>query len=559
MGAQASKDEQLYQQVNYGNVQGIEHLRREGAGLEFIDKEGKTPLIVACMRPDLLPVAKCLIDLGANVNAYRPGCHAGTPLHHAAKRGLEQTVNLLLSHGANSLVMNDDCHTPLDLARAKGHINVVRTIENRICLFSGWLRELYGPGFLEVLAPQWLSRKMYAYFVQFQLFQFTFTLFKIWAVVLPCDHRNPMNPAKFQLVIYPDLQNVDDERKDRSRRRRRRRRRVENKVAQPRTVIALWKVKIEEPNFSQADPMLVIHDNNASKFDLLALDSRKYPFGKGLLGTRFKFLAAQEGDKQQLTQFLNACRGMRQANFPQPPGAQVSLLPNAGIPSLSATAPTVSEDVELAMAINASIQSAMVEGISPLSGVPSLPQPQSTTGWGSPDRTTHGGWGSQAEPSSSSKISNGWMNGSTNDAYNGWSVPESGPSTSSGPVHESQNSLPIINPSPQETPAISLPSAPPITEATFDDGPIHYPSIDSSPVDLKLPDAESRPQTSEAKEGTSGSSTCIICLDSPVEGACIPCGHMAGCMSCLNEIKKKQWGCPVCRANIDQVVKLYAV
>lgn len=27
------------------------------------------------------------------------GRHAGTPLHHAAKRGLDQTVKLLLSHG----------------------------------------------------------------------------------------------------------------------------------------------------------------------------------------------------------------------------------------------------------------------------------------------------------------------------------------------------------------------------------------------------------------------------------------------------------------------------
>ncbi|GJS72725.1 ankyrin repeat-containing protein [Tanacetum coccineum] len=29
------------------------------------------------------------------------------------------------------------------------------------------------------------------------------------------------------------------------------------------------------------------------------------------------------------------------------------------------------------------------------------------------------------------------------------------------------------------------------------------------------------------------SSLCVICLDAPVEGALIPCGHMAGCMSCL--------------------------
>lgn len=38
-----------------------------------MDKEGKTPLILACLRHDLLPVAKVLIELGANVNAYRPG------------------------------------------------------------------------------------------------------------------------------------------------------------------------------------------------------------------------------------------------------------------------------------------------------------------------------------------------------------------------------------------------------------------------------------------------------------------------------------------------------
>lgn len=116
MGASTSKEELLYRQVNFGNVEGIKSLHREGVRLEWIDKEGKTPLILACMRPDLLHVVKALIEFGANVNAYRPGSHAGTPLHHAAKRGLEDTVNLLLSHGANPLVMNDDCQTPLDLA-----------------------------------------------------------------------------------------------------------------------------------------------------------------------------------------------------------------------------------------------------------------------------------------------------------------------------------------------------------------------------------------------------------------------------------------------------------
>lgn len=93
-----------------------------------------------------------------------------------------------------------------------------------------------------------------------------------------------------------------------------------------------------------------------------------------------------------------------------------------------------------------------------------------------------------------------------------------------------------------------VPSAPPLSDMVDDDGPIHYPSIDS----VSAP-------SEKGKESNNDSSTCVICLDAPVEGACIPCGHMAGCMSCLTEVKGKNWGCPVCRAKIDQVVRLYAV
>ncbi|KAJ6821416.1 putative RING zinc finger and ankyrin repeat containing protein [Iris pallida] len=497
MGAHHSKEELVYQQVNYGNVEGIKALRRDGAGLEWIDKEGKTPLILACMRPDLLPVAKVLIELGANVNAYRPGCHAGTPLHHAAKRGLDQTVNLLISHGANPLVMNDDCQTPLDLARAKGHCNVVRAIEARICLFSGWLREIFGPSILEAFAPQWVSRK-------------------IWAVVLPCDSRNPMNPRKFDLAIYPDLQ-----------------------VAQPRVVIALWKAHIDDHKFNQIDPTLVIVDK-ATK-------------------TKYKFLSAYEGDKQQLQLFYNACRGIIQQNSSVPVApvgstsvpTPMSSRPYLGVhaSSTSTAAPPVTEDAQLAMAINASIQTARAEGI-PITGTTDT----NTNGWGTPsENTSHNGWG-LPDRTPPPKV------GPSLDPYNGWSGVR--PNSSSPQLHTSQPEAATARPSAQGAPlSVSIPSAPPIVEETFYAGPIHYPSIESSPINLTIPASESKPGTGETKEvcSSTSSSSCVICLDAPVEGACIPCGHMAGCMSCLNEIKTKRWGCPVCRAEIDQVVRLYAV
>ena len=41
--------------------------------IQYVDREGKTPLIFACLNPTLYDVAKILIELGANVNAYRPG------------------------------------------------------------------------------------------------------------------------------------------------------------------------------------------------------------------------------------------------------------------------------------------------------------------------------------------------------------------------------------------------------------------------------------------------------------------------------------------------------
>jgi ankyrin repeat protein len=44
-----------------------------GFVVQWIDKEGKTPLMVACLKPQLFNVAKTLIELGADVNAYRPG------------------------------------------------------------------------------------------------------------------------------------------------------------------------------------------------------------------------------------------------------------------------------------------------------------------------------------------------------------------------------------------------------------------------------------------------------------------------------------------------------
>ncbi|CAM0946540.1 unnamed protein product [Alopecurus aequalis] len=516
MGLQQSKEELLYQQVNYGNIEGIRTLKAQGAGVEWIDKEGKTPLMVASMRPDLLNVAKVLVELGANVNAYRPGSHNGTALHHAAKKGLEQTVHLLLSHGANPFITNDDCNTALDLAREKGHVNVVRAIEGRVSLFCGWMRENYGPGFLEAFAPQFMTRKL-------------------WAVILPREVGNPTRPLKLELAIYPELQ-----------------------AAKPRAVVKLWKSQVEEPKYNLADPSMTIFDK--------------------VTKSRYKLLSANEGDKQQLQSFYSACRGMAQVasmvparpvNAPTP-----NPLPINPSSAASGSSTPSKEDVELAMAINASIQSAIAEGVPNVQPMPSI---TNTSGWENKANSSLNGWGPPDAPVASKTSGQAQIDAPSSSTYNGWDMSGTSSNQSLLRPNKSQNNPLIVipqveppaPPTPSALPVLPTPTAPPLAEGTFYNGPVQYPSIDFTPVDVTMRHTEGDTTLKSAKAGendadasSSGntpSGTCVICLDAPVEGACIPCGHMAGCMSCLKDIESKKWGCPICRAKINQIIRLYAV
>lgn len=53
-------------------------------------------------------------------------------------------------------------------------------------------------------------------------------------------------------------------------------------------------------------------------------------------------------------------------------------------------------------------------------------------------------------------------------------------------------------------------------------------------------------------------SDCIICMDAKKDSVCVPCGHNAGCFECLSTVKSTAGTCPVCRAELQQVIRLYA-
>ncbi|XP_060176046.1 putative E3 ubiquitin-protein ligase XBAT35 isoform X2 [Lycium barbarum] len=561
MGQKQSKDELLYQQVIEGNIEAIKAIHNNGANLEWVDKEGRTPLIVACMNPNGLNVAKALLELGANVNVYWLGYHAGTALHHAAKRGLDDTVELLLSYGANPLIKNDTCQTPLELARAKGFSNVVRIIERQICIFSGWMRELYGPGFLEALAPQLLSRK-------------------IWIVVTPCGLADPTKPLKLELAIYSSLQD-----------------------AEPRNVIALWKANVEEIRWQQSDPVLTIFDKTSN--------------------TRYKFTPVSDSDQQQLQLLHKACIGPTEV-LPTRTTVPQSETTAQAMELATGFKGSIQSAKEKKM-LHHQGQSSSVKNEndwcnnpndSAHNGWGSLVRAQPTSeitnhDW-TDDRTNvqENGWESTADvsgqrrqlslpKSTSSELScSGWIDEPAVVEYNGWDVPEprqrrtdevhyqgwantakdtalrsiSKPASSGIGSFEAMDKpdnapeyrpivYPVENVETQEGnhPAFDFvaPSAPPIPEEVED---VHYPVIDLSPLHLSNPLVE-RPTTSVTtqKENEHEPALCIICWEASVEGACVPCGHMVGCMQCLNQIKSEKGECPICRVKIDQVMKLYSV
>ncbi|XP_006365899.1 putative E3 ubiquitin-protein ligase XBAT35 [Solanum tuberosum] len=563
MGQQQSKNELLYQQVIEGDVESIKALHNDGASLEWIDKDGKTPLIVACMKPNGLNVAKTLLELGANVNAYRPGYHAGTALHHAAKRGLDDTVQLLLSYGANPLIKNDACQTPLEVARAKGFSDVVRTIERQICIFSGWMREFYGPGFLEALAPQLLSRK-------------------IWVVVIPCGIADPMRPLKLQLAIYSSLQD-----------------------AQPRNVIVLWRAIVEEIRQQRSDPVLTIFDKTSN--------------------TRYKFTSVSDSEQQQLQLLHRACIASIEvlpSRLPQ--NTQTAATQSETAAQAMELAIGINSSIDSAKENKILHHHGQSSGVKNENDWCNNTDDSAHSGWGSlvrseprseitnndwtDDRTKvqENGWGNTADVSSQqpqqslpkstpSELScSGWIDEPAVEEYNGWGVPEprqrhrdasaevhyqgwentSKDKTASSDVSsweamdKTDNApefRPIVYPSENaetqegNNPAFdfAVPSAPPVPEEVED---IHYPVIDLSPLHMSNPPVEQKTASvTTQKEKEHEPALCIICWEASVEGACVPCGHMVGCMQCLNQIKSKKGECPVCRVKIDQVIKLYSV
>ncbi|KAI7859794.1 hypothetical protein BDC45DRAFT_161697 [Circinella umbellata] len=131
----------LHWAATTGNVGLVKFALDHGAPIDAV-VNGFMPLQLACISDNNIAVVQYLIDRGAEVNAQRwskkhsadksqavAGAIGSTALHVACANGCVKTVDLLLRNGALVHVKDKYGSSPLDIAAAKHHVEIVRLLE----------------------------------------------------------------------------------------------------------------------------------------------------------------------------------------------------------------------------------------------------------------------------------------------------------------------------------------------------------------------------------------------------------------------------------------------
>ena len=110
-----------------GHFPVVEFLLDAGAAIDAKDGNGRTALMYASSGP-FAETVELLLQQGAGVNVQ--GTLEGfTPLMTAAAEGLLDIVRLLLVHGADRNLEDQDGDTALSFAKRNGHTEVVELLE----------------------------------------------------------------------------------------------------------------------------------------------------------------------------------------------------------------------------------------------------------------------------------------------------------------------------------------------------------------------------------------------------------------------------------------------
>ena len=109
-------------------------LLQHNADVDARDKEGETPLHVAC-ELGRLEIVRELLKHNPNVNANATKCRNMrlTPLMFAAMKGFSEIVEELLLHGADINFSGSFLGNALNIAIEKGHVEMVKTLLKNGC------------------------------------------------------------------------------------------------------------------------------------------------------------------------------------------------------------------------------------------------------------------------------------------------------------------------------------------------------------------------------------------------------------------------------------------
>lgn len=104
----------------------LQHLISRGSPVDIRSIDGATPLMIAVQSGSVKQV-NFLIDHGADPNAA--DARGFTSLHRAAEMGKPDIVKILLTRNASSEVEAQG-HTPLSLAAAHNHHNIIKLLKH---------------------------------------------------------------------------------------------------------------------------------------------------------------------------------------------------------------------------------------------------------------------------------------------------------------------------------------------------------------------------------------------------------------------------------------------
>ncbi len=116
-----------------GDLDKVQRMLADGADPNYLSDLGGTPLTWA-VAWDRQEVVECLLRNGAEVEL--PARPERSPLMHAACRGNQAIVSILMAHGADPLRRDRDGQRPADLAKDTGCPDCALLIERLATLTS---------------------------------------------------------------------------------------------------------------------------------------------------------------------------------------------------------------------------------------------------------------------------------------------------------------------------------------------------------------------------------------------------------------------------------------